>query len=83
MPPGTGDVQITLTQSIAFTGAVIVTTPHPLAMADVLKGVQMFRDLRVPTLAVVCVCFISIRCGDAVILCVIYTLSYRHVSNVM
>jgi ATP-binding protein involved in chromosome partitioning len=53
MPPGTGDIQITLTQSIAFTGAVIVTTPHILAVADVLKGVEMFRDLRVPTLAVV------------------------------
>lgn len=56
MPPGTGDIQITLTQSIAFTGAVIVTTPHALAVADVLKGVEMFRDLRVPTLAVVSDC---------------------------
>mmetsp|Transcript_18140 Transcript_18140/g.17475 ORF Transcript_18140/g.17475 Transcript_18140/m.17475 type:complete len:561 (+) Transcript_18140:74-1756(+) len=53
MPPGTGDIQITLSQAITFTGAVIVTTPHELSLADATKGVAMFEDLRVPTLAVV------------------------------
>ena len=50
---GTGDVQITLSQCITFTGAVIVTTPHELSLADATKGVAMFQDLRIPTLAVV------------------------------
>jgi len=53
MPPGTGDIQITLSQTIPFTGAVIVTTPHVLAVADVVKGVEMFSDMKVPTLAIV------------------------------
>jgi ATP-binding protein involved in chromosome partitioning len=48
-----GDIQITLSQAITFTGAVIVTTPHELSLADATKGVAMFEDLRVPTLAVV------------------------------
>lgn len=52
-PPGTGDIQITLCQSLSITGAVIVTTPHVLAVEDVVKGVQMFNDVRVPTMAVV------------------------------
>ena len=51
---GTGDVQITLAQSLTFTGAIIVTTPHELSLADATKGVAMFQDLRIPTLAVVC-----------------------------
>lgn len=53
MPPGTGDIQITLSQSIAFSGAVIVSTPHLLSVADAVKGVSMFGDLNVPTLALV------------------------------
>ena len=53
MPPGTGDIQITLTQAAAITGAVIVTTPHTLSLADAAKGVAMFDDIKVPTLAVV------------------------------
>lgn len=53
MPPGTGDIQITLSQAMSFTGAVIVTTPHELSLADATKGVAMFDDLKVPTLAVV------------------------------
>ena len=53
MPPGTGDIQITLCQSVGFTGAVVVTTPHILALRDVLKGVAMFNKLKVPVLAVV------------------------------
>jgi len=53
MPPGTGDIQITLTQSMAFSGAVIVTTPHALSLIDAAKGVHMFHELKVPTLAIV------------------------------
>jgi len=53
MPPGTGDIQITLSQAVALTGVVVVTTPHMLSVADVSKGIDMFRDLNVPTLAVV------------------------------
>ncbi|KAA0166668.1 hypothetical protein FNF28_03042 [Cafeteria roenbergensis] len=53
MPPGTGDVVITLGQKLAFSGAVIVTTPHPLARVDVRKGVELFQRMRVPSLALV------------------------------
>eukprot|EP00597_Dinobryon_sp_UTEXLB2267_P008610 CAMPEP_0170084396 /NCGR_PEP_ID=MMETSP0019_2-20121128/19624_1 /TAXON_ID=98059 /ORGANISM="Dinobryon sp., Strain UTEXLB2267" /LENGTH=452 /DNA_ID=CAMNT_0010300505 /DNA_START=250 /DNA_END=1608 /DNA_ORIENTATION=- len=53
MPPGTGDVHISLAQGLCLSGAVLVTTPHPLALADAAKGVAMFAELRVPTLAVV------------------------------
>jgi Mrp family chromosome partitioning ATPase/DUF971 family protein len=53
MPPGTGDVQLTLGQTVPITGAVIVTTPQKLAVVDVLKGLDMFAALKVPTLAVV------------------------------
>ena len=52
-PPGTGDVPLTLCQSVTLSGAVIVTTPHPLSVIDVAKGMQMFRDVRVPILAIV------------------------------
>ncbi len=43
MPPGTGDVQLTLAQTIPVTGAIIVSTPQQVALADVVRGVQMFR----------------------------------------
>ena len=52
-PPGTGDVQITLTQSAFFSGAVVVTTPHLLSVADVLKGIHMFEQVKVPVLSLV------------------------------
>ncbi len=55
LPPGTGDIHISLVQSIPLTGAIIVTTPQDVALADVLKGVNMFRnkDINVPVLGLV------------------------------
>lgn len=53
LPPGTGDAQITLGQSVPLSGAVMVTTPQEVALADVVKGIAMFRDLNVPVLGVV------------------------------
>jgi ATP-binding protein involved in chromosome partitioning len=53
MPPGTGDIQLTLTQRVPVSGAVIVTTPQELALLDARKGLQMFRKVGVPVLGVV------------------------------
>ncbi|MGH7759772.1 MAG: Mrp/NBP35 family ATP-binding protein, partial [Candidatus Dormibacteria bacterium] len=53
LPPGTGDVQLTLAQSIPLTGAVIVTTPQDVSLADVGRGIAMFQQLRVPILGVI------------------------------
>jgi ATP-binding protein involved in chromosome partitioning len=47
LPPGTGDVQLTLIQTVAVTGAVIVTTPSTVALADVRKAIEMFRQVNV------------------------------------
>jgi ATP-binding protein involved in chromosome partitioning len=52
-PPGTGDVQLTLSQRVAFDGAVIVTTPQEVALIDVRRGATMFRKTEVPILGVV------------------------------
>lgn len=53
LPPGTGDVQLTLCQSVPLVGAVIVTTPQSIALSDVRKAVAMFNKLKVPLLGVV------------------------------
>jgi ATP-binding protein involved in chromosome partitioning len=53
LPPGTGDVQLSLAQSMPMTGAVICTTPQDVSLADVSRGIEMFRKLNVPVLGVV------------------------------
>jgi ATP-binding protein involved in chromosome partitioning len=53
MPPGTGDIQLTLTQKVPVSGAVIVTTPQEIALLDARKGLQMFRKVGVPVLGIV------------------------------
>jgi ATP-binding protein involved in chromosome partitioning len=53
MPPGTGDIQITLAQKVPVTGAVIVTTPQDIALLDAKKGIEMFRKVSVPVLGVI------------------------------
>nr|WP_205601038.1 iron-sulfur cluster carrier protein ApbC [Halomonas socia] len=53
MPPGTGDIQLTLAQKVPVSGAVIVTTPQDIALLDARKGIEMFRKVNVPVLGVV------------------------------
>jgi ATP-binding protein involved in chromosome partitioning len=53
LPPGTGDAQLTITQRVALAGGVVVTTPQDLALLDVKRGVEMFREVNVPVLGVV------------------------------
>jgi len=53
LPPGTGDIQLTLVQKIALTGAVIVTTPQDLAVLDVQKGADMFKKVNTPVLGII------------------------------
>ena len=53
LPPGTGDAQLSLAQSIPLTGGVIVTTPQDVALADVVKGIGMFKTMKVPVLGVI------------------------------
>ena len=53
LPPGTGDIQLTMSQRIPVTGAVIVTTPQDIALADARKGIQMFEKVSVPILGLV------------------------------
>lgn len=53
LPPGTGDVQLTMIQTVALSGAVVVTTPSTVALADVRKAIEMFRQVNVDVLGVV------------------------------
>ncbi len=53
LPPGTGDVQLTLVQKIPISGAVIVTTPQEVALADAVKGLKMFAEVKTPILGIV------------------------------
>jgi ATP-binding protein involved in chromosome partitioning len=53
MPPGTGDIQLTLSQRVPLTGAIIVTTPQDIALLDAKKGIKMFEKVGVPILGIV------------------------------
>lgn len=53
MPPGTGDIQLTLAQNVPVTGALVVTTPQDIALIDARKGIVMFEKVNVPVLGVV------------------------------
>ena len=53
MPPGTGDIQLTLSQQVPVSGALIVTTPQDIALADARKGLEMFQKVNVPVLGVI------------------------------
>jgi ATP-binding protein involved in chromosome partitioning len=53
MPPGTGDIQLTLSQKAKVSGAVVVTTPQDIALLDARKGIEMFRKVDVPVLGIV------------------------------
>lgn len=53
MPPGTGDIQLTLAQKVPVSGAVIVTTPQDIALLDARKGIEMFRKVDIPVLGIV------------------------------
>jgi len=66
MPPGTGDVQLTIAQQVPLSGAIIVSTPQDLALIDARKGLNMFRKVDVPVLGIVenMSTFICPRCGE-------------------
>jgi ATP-binding protein involved in chromosome partitioning len=53
MPPGTGDIQLTLAQKVPVTGAIIVTTPQDIALLDARKGLKMFEKVNVPIIGIV------------------------------
>ena len=65
MPPGTGDIQLTLSQRVPMTGAVIVTTPQDIALLDARKGIKMFEKVGVPILGIVenMAVHVSSNCG--------------------
>jgi len=66
LPPGTGDAQLTVTQKVPLTGAVIVTTPQDVALIDARKGLAMFRKVNVPVLGIIenMSYFICRHCGE-------------------
>lgn len=53
MPPGTGDIQITMSQKINFSGAIIVSTPQDIALIDAIKGINLFNKIGVPVLGII------------------------------
>ncbi len=67
MPPGTGDIQLTLSQRVPMTGAVIVTTPQDIALLDAKKGIKMFQKVGVPILGIVenMAVHVCSQCGHA------------------
>ncbi|HEY4037730.1 MAG TPA: iron-sulfur cluster carrier protein ApbC [Burkholderiaceae bacterium] len=67
MPPGTGDIQLTLAQQVPVTGAVIVTTPQDIALLDAMKGLKMFEKVGVPILGIVenMAVHVCSQCGHA------------------
>jgi ATP-binding protein involved in chromosome partitioning len=66
MPPGTGDIQLTLAQRVPVSGAVIVTTPQEVALADAVKGLKMFQEVKTPILGIVenMSAFVCPCCGE-------------------
>jgi ATP-binding protein involved in chromosome partitioning len=66
MPPGTGDVQLTMAQQVPLSGAVIVSTPQDLALIDARKGLNMFRKTDIPVLGIIenMSTFICPKCGE-------------------
>ena len=66
MPPGTGDIQLTLSQQVPLTGAVVVTTPQDIALIDAKKGLRMFQKVNVPILGIIenMSVFICPHCGE-------------------
>ena len=67
MPPGTGDIQLSLSQKVPMTGAVIVTTPQDIALLDAKKGIKMFEKVGVPILGIVenMAVHVCTNCGHA------------------
>ena len=67
MPPGTGDAQLTLSQRVPLSGAVIVTTPQDIALIDARKGLAMFQKVNVPVVGIVenMSTFVCPHCGEA------------------
>ena len=53
LPPGTGDIQLTLSQQIPVSGAVIITTPQDIALLDAQKGLKMFEQVEIPVLGII------------------------------
>jgi ATP-binding protein involved in chromosome partitioning len=68
LPPGTGDVQLTLVQTVPLTGAILVTTPQDLALLDVKKGAEMFKQVNAPLMGIVenMSFFICPDCGKSI-----------------
>lgn len=65
LPPGTGDVQLSLTQRTPLSGAIIVSTPQKVALDDVIRGIQMFGKVNVPILGIVeNMSYFQCKCGE-------------------